>query len=310
MLSVFSFCVFCVWFGVFCHFFAVLLFLGSLFGKFFGSELLFLSAVVGLVFFDSVLPRFLFYYLVFRSRKCLGKILLMSGPLFEKFSGANFCFLVSVLVVFFWCCFAYVFALLFGFSLPKTSRKNSLDVRFCVSGFFGLAVRSFSGRFSGPETPLLASWKRRKEKRSPVLGFFRSSIFVTAFFGRFFVTNSVSCDAGFLWLILGVHFCMDFCLDFREFSFRRFRVPFFFALSLPPCPSSPPSLLRAGLGFFSVLLVCGPQDIGLPLYGQAGAACTCFFSVSSPLSARVGPLPPLFFRLLPSLSFSLSLACT
>ena len=46
-------------------FFTVLLFLGSLFGKIFGSELLFLSVVVGLVFFDSVLPRFLFYFLVF-----------------------------------------------------------------------------------------------------------------------------------------------------------------------------------------------------------------------------------------------------
>ena len=118
--------------------------------KIFGSELLFLSVVVGLVFFDCVLPRLLFYYLVFRSRKCLGKILLMSGPLFEKFSGANFCFLVSVLVVFFLCCFAYVFALLFGFSLPKMSRKNSLDVRSCVSGLDWLSG-VFRGGFSGPE---------------------------------------------------------------------------------------------------------------------------------------------------------------
>ena len=51
MLAVFSLCVFCVWFGVFCRFFAVLLFLGSLFEKIFGSELLFLGVVVGLVFF-------------------------------------------------------------------------------------------------------------------------------------------------------------------------------------------------------------------------------------------------------------------
>ena len=39
----------------------------------------------------------------------------------------------------FWCCFAYVFALLFAFSLPKLSRKNSLDVRsgvFWLSSFF------------------------------------------------------------------------------------------------------------------------------------------------------------------------------
>ena len=136
--------------------FTVLLFLGSLLGKSFGSELLFLSVVVGLVFFDRVLPRYLFYHLVFRSRKCLGKILLMSGPLFEKIFGSELLFLnfgVGVGRVFFWCCFAYGFALLFGFSLPKMSRKNSLDVRSCVSGFFGLAVRSFRGGFSGPEMP-------------------------------------------------------------------------------------------------------------------------------------------------------------
>ena len=62
---------------------------GPLFEKIFGSELLFLSVVVGLVFLGSVLPRLLFYYLVFRSRKCLGKILLMSGPLFEKIFGSE-----------------------------------------------------------------------------------------------------------------------------------------------------------------------------------------------------------------------------
>ena len=43
---------------------------------------MFLGVVVGLVFFDRVLPRFLFYSLVFRSRKCPVKILFMSGLLF------------------------------------------------------------------------------------------------------------------------------------------------------------------------------------------------------------------------------------
>ena len=43
---------------------------------------------------------------------------------------------VCVGCVCFWCCFAYVFALLLGFSLPKLSLKNSLDVRSGVSGFF------------------------------------------------------------------------------------------------------------------------------------------------------------------------------
>ena len=69
MLSVFfSFCVFCVWFGVFCRFF---LFLGSLFEKFFGSRLLVFGLGVGRVFFGSVFLMFLLYVLSARSRKCL-----------------------------------------------------------------------------------------------------------------------------------------------------------------------------------------------------------------------------------------------
>ena len=86
---------------------------------------MFLSVVVGLVFFDRVLPRLLFYYLVFRSRKCLGKILLMSGPLFEKIFGSELLFFGVGVGRVFLCCFAYVFALLFDFSFPKMSRKFS-----------------------------------------------------------------------------------------------------------------------------------------------------------------------------------------
>ena len=93
MLSVFLFCVFRVWSGVFCRFFSVLLFLGSLFEKIFGSELLFLGGCVGLVFFGAVLPMFLLYFLLFRSRNCLEKILLMSGLVFLG------CLLSALLVV-------------------------------------------------------------------------------------------------------------------------------------------------------------------------------------------------------------------
>ena len=87
--------------------------------KKFGSELLFLSVVVDFVFFDSVLPRLLFYYLVFRFRKCLGKILLMSGPLFEKISGSK---------LFFWrrcwsCVFCAVLPMFLLYSLVFRSRK-------------------------------------------------------------------------------------------------------------------------------------------------------------------------------------------
>ena len=69
----------------FVDFFAVLLFLGSLFEKIFGSELLFLGVGVGRVFFGAVLPMFFLYCLVFRSRKCLENIFLMSGLLFLVF---------------------------------------------------------------------------------------------------------------------------------------------------------------------------------------------------------------------------------
>ena len=54
-------------------FFAVLLFLGSLSEKIFGSELLFVGGLVGLVFFGGFLPMFLLYFLAVRSRKCLKK---------------------------------------------------------------------------------------------------------------------------------------------------------------------------------------------------------------------------------------------
>ena len=84
MLSVFFILCFFVSGSVsFVVFFFVLLFLGSLFEKIFGSELLFLGIGVGRVYSGAVLPMFLLYYLVFRSRKCLEKILFWSGPLFE-----------------------------------------------------------------------------------------------------------------------------------------------------------------------------------------------------------------------------------
>ena len=74
MLSVFFFLFFLVSGPVsFAVFFVVPLFLGSLFGKIFGSELLFLGGCVGLVFFGGFLLMFLLYFLAFRSRNCLEK---------------------------------------------------------------------------------------------------------------------------------------------------------------------------------------------------------------------------------------------
>ena len=92
----FHFVFFCGWFGVFCRFFTVLLFLGSLSEKNFRERIF----VFGCWCWSCV----------------------------------------------FWCCFAYVFALLFGFSLPKMARKNSLDVRSGVSGVLSLFLWFFRRR--------------------------------------------------------------------------------------------------------------------------------------------------------------------
>ena len=60
--SVFFTLCFCVCLGVFGCFFSVLLFLESLFEKFFGSELLFLGVGVGLVFFGGFCLCFCFMF--------------------------------------------------------------------------------------------------------------------------------------------------------------------------------------------------------------------------------------------------------
>ena len=102
----------------------ILLMSGPLFGGVFGSGLLFLGVVVGLVFFDSVLPRFLFYYLVFRSRKCLGNILLMSGPLFENVFGSELLYFgVDVGRVFF-VLFCLCFCSIIWFFAPENVSKK------------------------------------------------------------------------------------------------------------------------------------------------------------------------------------------
>ena len=80
MLSVFSLCVFRVWFGVSCLCFAVLLFLVSLLKKFSGANFCFWVVVLVLCFFGGFLPMFCFFG--GSLSKVFGKSLLMSGLLF------------------------------------------------------------------------------------------------------------------------------------------------------------------------------------------------------------------------------------
>ena len=140
--------------------------------------------------------------------------------------------------------FAYVFALLFGFSLPKKSRENSLDVRSCVSGFFWIGCPEFFGEiFSGPEMPHFCCPKTACEKFSLALFFTRW--FLEGFGARapllvlemFLVGSGCAFLYGFLYQIQGVLSAV--------FGFRRS----FFALSLPPFLPPPPPLLGAGPGF-------------------------------------------------------------
>ena len=146
----FYFCVFCVWSGVFCRFFTVLLFLGSLFEKIFGSELLFLGVGVGRVFFGAVLPMFLLYCLVFRSRKCLEKILLMSGLVFGFFFLSSFGFFSSTSC--FFCFFLREKAQVVTGHTPTRTWVAFSCSCFCPAALVCspfLAVRPASWRFLG-----------------------------------------------------------------------------------------------------------------------------------------------------------------
>ena len=62
------------------------------------------------------------------------------GRFLKKFSGANLCFWMVVLVLCFLVGFCLCFCFFFGGLLPKVSEKNSLDVRSGV--FWGLFPRA------------------------------------------------------------------------------------------------------------------------------------------------------------------------
>ena len=71
-----------------------------MFGKIFGSELLFSGVGFGLVCFGAVLPMFLLHFCFRRSRNCLSKILSLSGPVFLGCSFSSFGFSADVDVLF------------------------------------------------------------------------------------------------------------------------------------------------------------------------------------------------------------------
>ena len=105
----FSFCVFRVWFGVFCRFLSFFSSKGRFFGKIFGSELLFWGGCVGLVFFAGFLLMFLLYFFGVSLPKLFGKnsLLVRSGffwvrSLFLRFILSSSSFFV---------CFFFVFSL-------------------------------------------------------------------------------------------------------------------------------------------------------------------------------------------------------
>ena len=96
----------------------------------------------------------------------------------NKFSGANFCFWVSVLVL----CFSVVFCLGFSFMIwrfaPETVWKNSLDVRSC---FFGFALSSLGFFVDVVSVCFLFKRQRSGSNRTPH----------THWFGLFFLSRRV-----------------------------------------------------------------------------------------------------------------------
>ena len=79
--------------------------------------------------------RFLFFFVVGTVSFAFFHSSFLRVVVRNKFSGANFCFWVSVLVL----CFSVVFCLGFSFMIwrfaPETVWKNSFDVRSCFFGF-------------------------------------------------------------------------------------------------------------------------------------------------------------------------------
>ena len=112
MLSVFVILFFsCLTRCLLSFFFSVLLVLGSLFENIFGSELLLLGFGVGRVYSGAVCLCFCFINGFFVPENVSRKFSSGQVRCLENFSGANFCFTVSVLVLSFSALFLPMFLL-------------------------------------------------------------------------------------------------------------------------------------------------------------------------------------------------------
>ena len=147
-----------------------------------------------------------------------------------------------------------------------------------------------------------------EEKVLPDLGFFRSSIFVTArFCGGFWATNSVIC--------IGCVFAGSGCAFLYRFSYLlqgvlvscRSRetgaaVSGFVFSSLLFLLLLPPFFLGAGLGSLSLLCSCRQDRIAWSRQVRLSICFVCVLSLLSFLSPRVGSPLPCSFSFFPSLS--------
>ena len=203
--------------------------------RFSGANFCFLSVVVGLVFFDSVLPRLLFFYLFFCSRKCLGKFSECQVRCLKNFRERTFVFGVGVGRVLFWCCFAYVFcSIVWFFALEKILLMSGLV--FLV--FFWIGCPEFFGEvFRALKCPIFAAQKPHV-KALPFLVFF--SIFVTRWFLEGFGARAPLLVLEMFLVGSGCAYLYGFCIRYREFfpPFLGSGASLLFSSSLPFSSSS------------------------------------------------------------------------
>ena len=171
---------------------------------------------------------------------CFLPFVCSKGRFLEKFSGANFCFWVVVLVLCFLVGFCYCFCFIFWRSAPEPVWKNSIDVR---SGFFW--VRSLSLRFFFRRRVLFFFKRQRSgSNRTPPthLFGFSFSLFVSRRAFCFALFGRASCfSAFFSGCLSGPRAFFGFSLDLlRPFSWDARRQGFSCA-SLALC-SFPPFL--------------------------------------------------------------------